>query len=309
MISADWTRRFGTMTTLVVAVLVALVLAICSVVVARASGHRDETTYFVSVGDSYAAGYRPGGASGSTTGDGFVYQVLDALNQRGNWELKNFGCTGQTAHGMQFDDGCAAGALAAGGVDYPQRPQEAAAEQFIAEHRDHIGLVTISMGANDIVKCLDLSDDGEAQRCTESASAAVRQSLGAFLKAVRSLVGDNVPIVGVSYVDVFRAEVLKGTDESRRKAAVAEIVFRDYLNPTLRDTYAQFNAHFVDVTVLAGGELPESRKAVLPGYGTVSASVARVCELTYFCSDGDDPHPNREGHALIARAVEQAMNS
>jgi lysophospholipase L1-like esterase len=308
MISADWTRRFGTTTTVVLAVLVPVVLAICSVVVARASGGHDETKFYVSVGDSYTAGYRPGGASGSTTGDGFAYQVLDALNQKGNWELKNFGCTGQSAHGMQFDNGCVAGALAAGGVDYPQRTQEAAAEQFIAEHRGHIGLVTVSMGANDIVKCLDLGDDGEAQGCAESASAAVRQSLGAFLKAVRASVGDDVPIVGVSYMNVFRAAVLKGSAESQRKAALSEVLFRNYLNPTLRDTYAQFNAHFVDTTVLSGGELPESQKALLPGYGTVGTSIARVCELTYFCSD-DDPHPNREGHALIARAVEQAMNS
>lgn len=84
------------------------------------------------------------------------------------------------------------------------------------------------------------------------------------------------------------------------------MLFDNYLNPVLRNTYAQFGAHFVDTTDLAGGELPDSVKSVLDEYGTVSAGIARVCTLTYYCSD-NDPHPNRAGHTLIARAVEAAI--
>jgi len=270
------------------------------------SDHRGETSYYVSIGDSYAAGYRPDGHSGTTTGDGFAYQVLDSLRRDGNWELANFGCTGQTAYGMQYDNGCAQGALAAGGVDYPSRTQEAAALQFIDAHRDHLGLVTVAMGGNDIMQCLNFDDVVTAQRCAEQKSAEIRQSLGNFLTQVRTLVGDTVPIVGVSYINVFRATNLVGLSGDDRKAALSEVLFANYLNPTLRETYAQFGAHFVDSTTLAGGDLTDTQMSKLPDDGTVTTTTAWVCELTYYCSD-HDPHPNREGHALIARGIEAAI--
>ncbi|MGJ6126762.1 GDSL-type esterase/lipase family protein [Mycolicibacterium sp. Y3] len=262
--------------------------------------------YYVAVGDSYAAGYRPDGLSGSTTRDGYAYQLVDALNEKQNWELANFACTGQTAHGMQFDNGCQQQARTTGGIDYPRDTQEAAAEQFIAVHRNRVGLVTVSMGANDMLKCLDIVDDLAARTCAESASVEVRQSLSAFLASVRSLLGDEVPIVGLSYINPYRAAVLDNTPNSQRQASVSEVLFTNYLNPVLAKTYAQFDSHFVDMYSLTGGSLPDSQVSLLPGHGTVPTAVSRVCELTYFCSN-KDPHPNRDGHALTARAIESAI--
>lgn len=290
------------------AIIVGVVLLGLGVAAARARVSDDDlpTRYYVSIGDSYAAGYRPGGASGTTNGDGYAYQVLDGLNRHGHWELKNFGCVGQTARGMQFDNGCAEGALAAGGVAYPDTTQEAAADQFIGAHRNEIGLITVAMGANDIIKCLDIEDAGAAQGCAEIAVADIRTSLSAFLTETRKLVGDKVPIVGVSYINVFRAGGMTGQPDGDRKAARSQVLFDNYLIPALRDTYAQFGARFVDTTELAGGQLPDTQKSLLPEHGTVSTGVARVCTLTYYCSD-NDPHPNRAGHALIARAIQAAI--
>lgn len=301
---ATWGRRLRVVV-LAVTVMALLALAVGG---ARAwSEHNAETRYFVSIGDSYAAGYRPDGKSGAVANDGFAYQVLDALRRDGNWELANFGCVGQTAQGMQNDNGCAAGALAEGGVEYPDRTQEAAALQFIDAHRDQMGLITVAMGANDIMQCLDFPDDGAAQGCAEKTSANIRQSLGAFLSQARAIVGDSVPIVGVSYINVFRATGFANQPGGDGKAARSRVLFDNYLNPTLRDTYAQFGAHFVDSTTLAGGDLANTQMSDLPATGTVTTSIARVCELTYYCSD-HDPHPNRQGHALIARGVEAAIS-
>ncbi len=267
---------------------------------------RADVTYYVSVGDSYAAGYRADGGSGIEAGDGYAYQLTESLNRSGRWKLRNFGCTGQSAQGMQYDNGCAAGALASGGVDYSGTTQLRAAAQFMAEHRDQVGLVTVAMGANDIVRCLDLADDGAIQQCAEQMSVEIRENLGVFLTATRELLGNAVPIVGISYFNVFRAAGHVGAPEADRRSILSGILLDNYVTPSLQDVYAGAGAHFVDVSTMAGDDLPDSRMAPLPGHGTVSASTARICVLTYYCSD-QDPHPNRAGHALIAKAIEEAI--
>lgn len=105
--------------------------------------------YYVSIGDSYAAGYRPIPAGvGSTSTDGFAYQLEESLQARQpDWRLVNFGCSGETTSSMTFDRGCDAGAGGPDGRQYPDDPQSVAAAKFIADHGSQVGLVTIVMGA------------------------------------------------------------------------------------------------------------------------------------------------------------------
>jgi hypothetical protein len=121
-------------------------------------------------------------------------------------------------------------------------------------------------------------------------------------------VGRQVPIVGASYINVFVADHLKGDPIAQRRAEFSVALFDNYLNPALAQTYSRYGASFVDTTALAGADLPETDKSALPGHGTVMASIGRVCALSYYCSDGD-PHPNREGHALIAGEIERLIGS
>jgi lysophospholipase L1-like esterase len=272
--------------------------------VATAADRDDHATYYVSVGDSYPAGYRPNGTgSGSTSRDAFVYQVQDKLAQRRNgWTTVNFACSGETAYAMTFEPGCDSDALAPGGVRYPDTPQSVAAADFIVTHRDRIGLVTIVMGGNDVIGCLDRRDAADAQRCAEVAVPRVVLSVDFLLSRVRDAAGPRVPIVGVSYINVFVADRLRGDPNAQRRADFSVALFDNYLNPALAQTYSRHNASFVDTTALAGGDLPATDKSALPGHGTVTASIGRVCALSYYCSQGD-PHPNREGHALIAGEI------
>jgi lysophospholipase L1-like esterase len=275
--------------------------------VAKAS-ERDDETYYVSVGDSYPAGYRPTGpGAGSTSRDGFVYQVEHALaREHGPWTVVNFACSGETAYAMTFERGCQADALAPGGVRYPDTSQSVAATDFIGAHRDRIGLVTIVMGGNDVIGCLDEQDAGAAQRCAEREVPRVVLSVDSLLSRIRAMLGPDVPVVGASYINVFVADQLKDDPIAKRRAEFSVALFGNYLNPALAQTYSKYGASFVDITALAGADLPETDKSVLPGHGTVMASIGRVCALSYYCSDGD-PHPNREGHALIAGAIERVV--
>lgn len=264
--------------------------------------------YYVSIGDSYAAGYRPTGPdSGSTSTDGFAYQVEEELHaSQPEWQLVNFGCSGETASAMSFDRGCEAGARGPDGPPYPDDPQSVAAAKFVNDHRDQIGLVTIVMGGNDILPCGRETDPERARACAEDQVPKVRQSLDALLSRIRAAVGPHVPIVGASYLNVFLADQLSSDPQIQARAAISTVLFRDYLNPALVQTYEKYGASFVDTTALTGGYLPDTEKTSLPGHGTVPASVGRICALSYYCTN-DDPHPNRDGHAVIARAIEKVV--
>lgn len=268
---------------------------------ASANEHQKPAAYFVSIGDSYATGDRPGDGAVGSSRDGFAYLLADRVAAR-DWELTNFGCTGETADAMAFESGCADHARALDGPAYPAAPQAVAAADFIAQHRGNIGLVTIVMGGNDIVGCLDQASARSAQACAEAAIPRITLSLDALLSRIRSVAGDAVPIVGLTYINVFAADSLSPDSADRQRVEFSTILFRSFLNPALAQTYAKYGAQFIDVTALAGGYLPSTDKGVVPGHGTVSATVARVCALSYYCGDGD-PHPNQAGHRLIAEEI------
>jgi hypothetical protein len=256
--------------------------------------------YLVSIGDSYATGDRPGDGALGSSRDGFAYLLADRFAQR-HWRLVNFGCSGETADAMAFDPGCAESARALDGPAYPAIPQAVAATEFIAEHRDKIGLVTVVMGGNDVVKCLDEPSPRSAQSCAEAAVPKVTLSLDALLTRIRDVAG-AVPVVGLTYINVFAADGIDPGHTAQQRAEFSSALFRNFLNPALAAAFARHDADFIDVTALAGGYLPPTDKGVIAGVGTVSAAAARVCALSYYCSN-HDPHPNRSGHLLIAEEI------
>ncbi len=275
---------------------------------AAARSDADNVKYYVSIGDSYAAGYRPTGPDqGATSHDGFAYQVQESLSQHGrDWQLVNFGCSGQTAHGMAFDNGCDPAARAPDGAPYDSVPQAVAAADFIAQHRERVGLVTIVVGGNDVVPCLDQPDAAAAGTCLEAKLPDVVLAIDALLARVRAEAGDGVPIVGLSYINVAPADALSQDPAGAWRASASQTMFDNYLNPALLQTYSKYGAHFVDTTSLAGGDLPPSEMTSLPGYGTVPASIGRICVLTYYCNV-HDVHPNHFGHALIAGEIQKVV--
>jgi lysophospholipase L1-like esterase len=91
-------------------------------------------------------------------------------------------------------------------VLFPKGTQLAEAVSFLQAHKGKVALVTIDIGANDLswrdaqgndVFCL-LEPDGCATRTTVMA-----EDLAAILADLRAAAGPDVPIVGMSYYDVF----------------------------------------------------------------------------------------------------------
>ncbi|GAA3867763.1 SGNH/GDSL hydrolase family protein [Saccharothrix violaceirubra] len=255
---------------------------------------------YVSVGDSYATGYRPadvGNPAGSSA-DGFAYLV----GRRAGFRLVNVACSGATSAQVRQDTGCA---VANRAVDAPEpaATQLDAAVRELRANRGRVGLVTVVIGGNDLSACVAGPD---VLGCVARGIEDVRTNLAAILTALREAAGD-APIVGLTYPDVFLgAWVSARLPDGQALARTSVPLFRDVLNPALSAEYGKIGAKFVDVTAVTGGYDPLDGASVDTAYGPVPDPVAKVCTLTYFCAH-EDVHPTPAGHETIASAVLAAI--
>jgi lysophospholipase L1-like esterase len=260
------------------------------------------SVYYVSLGDSYAAGYQPikGSYVGHTSTAGFPYQLAASTLLRGQQlKLVNYACSGVTSGGLLLQQGCLKLLEGPGAPPYPSQTQSQAALAFIRAHRAKVGLVTVSIGGNDVANCAR-SDD--LTSCIRGRLPALKANLATFLTQLRAAAGPKVLIVGTTYPDVLLGGDLSTEPLSRALAPESVAAFYYLLNPTLKAGYDAIGATFVDVTAAAGAYLPSSQTTTLAPYGTIPVSVAKVCQLTYFC-ELNDIHPRTNGYALIARLI------
>lgn len=255
---------------------------------------------YVSLGDSYATGYRPAddGAPAGTTREGFV----DLVAARSNLRVVNVACSGATSTQLRDEPGCAPFNRAPDAPDPAGRTQLDAAVAALREHQGRVGLVTVVIGGNDLAPCARKSETFEALACASEAVSDVRANLAAILPTLREAAGD-ARIVGLTYPDVFLgAWVSPEFPDGQSLARFSVSLFRDFFNTALEAEYGKIDAEFVDITATTGGYGPLTDLTQDPTYGPIPTPVAKVCELTYFC-EHTDVHPTPAGHEAIATAV------
>jgi lysophospholipase L1-like esterase len=257
--------------------------------------------YYVSIGDSYAAGYQPTGqGAGGTTRNGFAYQLVGAAASRGyRFTLINFGCSGATTTSLLATPGCASTALGPGAQSYGTKTQAAAAEDFIRANRARIGLVTVSIGGNDITSC---ALSANPLSCLPPVLDTVKKNLAALLAGLRAAAGSDVRIVGTTYPDVALAGALLKDPTAQLVAPLSVIAFKTLINPALESAYQAVGASFADVTAASGAYGALTDTTTLAPYGTLPVPVAKVCQLTFMCQF-QDIHPRTNGYALIAGLI------
>lgn len=246
--------------------------------------------FYLSLGDSYAAGFQVVSGTSRATTHGFADQVPALAAERGyRLKLVNYGCGGATTSSLLTQKGCPARLRAKGGATYEGRTQATAAVDFLRRNRARTGLVTVSIGGNDVTACARESDPVP---CVAGAVKRVDANVAALVKRLRAAAGPKVRIVGTTYPDVILGDYAKDAN----LAALSQVAFKSLLNPTLKKRYEGVGGRFVDVTSATGGYGP------LDDGKPVPAPVERVCALTYYCSDGDI-HARTAGYALIAGLV------
>jgi lysophospholipase L1-like esterase len=258
---------------------------------------------YVSLGDSYAAGYQPTGPhSGHTDTNGFAYQVPGLAAAKGyEFKLVNFGCGGATTTSILRSVGCEQ--LGPGATPYPDETQAQAAEQFLRDHRGDVGLVTVSIGGNDVVPC---ASQAQPIQCVLSAVKTIGPNLETLLTGLRSAAGPGVRIIGTTYPDVILGLDISKNTSVHNLAALSVVAFKNLINPALRKAYEAVGGSFVDVTAATGAYTSMKVVTDLAPYGNIPGPVADVCELTYFC-EYNDIHPRNAGYKIIAELVVAAL--
>ena len=253
-------------------------------------------TYYVSLGDSYSVGYQPG--LGATPG--YTAVVANATRLK----LVNFGCGGATTTSLVSSIGCPDILPHTGGaVLYPTTTQEAAAEAFLTAHRGHIGLITVSIGGNDVTSC---ATQANPISCVSTAVAGITKNVTSLAAALRAAAGPRVPLIGLTYPDVVLGAYVYPKQPAPAAAIslakLSVVAFKSLINPALTKAYATADGSLVDVTKATGAYVPLTRTVRYRPYGTIPTAVASVCSLTWFCAQGNI-HATTKGYSLIGRLV------
>jgi lysophospholipase L1-like esterase len=258
---------------------------------------------YLSLGDSYSIGYQPG--IGGTPGyTGYVAARL-------GMQEENFGCGGATTTSILQTIGCGDPA-SQDAVPYSTITQEKAALKFIAAHPhpDNVRLITVSIGGNDFDGCSTAS-------CVQAAMPTMKTNIESLMSALSGALSQasdaNAEIIGLTYPDVDLGLYVYPTDPPT-SASVASAnssitAFDTLINPTLSQSYLSVpRSTFVNVTsaryrkATQGDDTNLSLMENVPPYGTVPIAVGEVCQLTYFCSQGNI-HANSQGYDFIGKLV------
>src|SRR3984885_15990303 len=207
-------------------------------------------TYYVSLGDSYSVGYQPG--RGATSG--YTAVVANATRLK----LVNFGCGGATTTSLVSSIGCPdVLPHTAGAVLYPTTTQEAAALAFLTAHRGHIGLITVSIGGNDVTSC---ATQANPIACVGTAVQSITTNVTTLAGDLRTAGGPKVPIIGSTYPDVILGSYVYPTNPGPPAAITlakeSVVAFKSLINPALSKAYGTAKGSLVDVTAATGAYGP-----------------------------------------------------
>ncbi len=288
---------------------------------ARHASHK-APVYYISLGDSYSQGYQTPALTG---GPGYT----DKVAKKEHMSLVNFGCGGATTTSILTTIGCPGSQEPGYGVAYPGITQEEAAVNFIDTYPGQIGLITISIGGNDVTSCATAPN---AITCVAAAATTISTNVSTLLSDLTTALAANgdttTKIVGLTYPDVILGDyVIPAGSTDASLAYLSTVAFDDIINPSLDSLYtAAPNGSFVDVTdapyVKGKINAPTGDDSnawdattstftgatvkLMPWGDAVPENVAEVCYLTYYCSSADmfDIHPNNNGYKFITGLLE-----
>jgi lysophospholipase L1-like esterase len=179
----------------------------------------------------------------------------------------------------------------------------AAATAFIAAHYGHIGLITVTIGGNDVVPCARASNP---IGCVGTAVSTIKTNVTSIASQLRAAAGPKVPIIGSTYPDVILGTYVFPTHPASQAAInlanLSVVAFKALVNPALAQSYAASSGAFVDVTKATLAYTSLKRTVHTAAYGTIPVPVASVCTFTWFCQKGDI-HPTNPGYALIGKLI------
>lgn len=234
------------------------------------------TGWYLALGDSLAAGFQPGGDQKTR---GYAGPVLEGVRKtQPGTQLTNLGCSGETTTTM----------LRGGLCRYPEGSQIAGAVAFLKANAATTRLITLDMGANNVLRCARPALD---QACAASTTTTVAKELATILGQIRAA-APAVPIVVLTYYNPLLAAWLTGP-EGQTTATQSQVLLGG-LNAEITKAAKAAKAKVADVA----GAFATTEASGSPQ----PANVKRICDWTWMCSR-NDIHANDAGYAAMAAAV------
>ncbi len=247
-----------------------------------------DTSYYISLGDSLATGYQPD--VDKDTDVAYTDQLYAQLKQRTpGLEHIRLGCTAETTESL----------INGGKCEYPNaKSQLDAALKAMAQHPGKVAYVTLSVGANDILlNCVSPAGTLDGA-CLNSKSQAMAKNLAQIAGALRQAGAKDTQFVGSTYHNPFLAAWLQGA--AGQQAAKESAALVKAANTGITQVFKSTGFKVADVAGAFSSD-DFTTQVNVPGVGEVPANVAKISQLTWAATK-KDPHPNAEGHKVIAGA-------
>jgi lysophospholipase L1-like esterase len=274
---------------------------------ASAAKKKPKTTYYVSLGDSWAQGVQPigPGQADVATKKGFVNYAFKRLRKRHpGLKLIQLGCGGATTDSMINGTKRCVEKL-----PYKSKSKKTSqltyAKKWIRKHRKRVRYVSVIIGGNDIAPCASKGDNGAIIACVGHGIQQIKKNTKVIAKAIRSAGGKKPEIVGSTYADVVLGQWVK-SENGKTLARLSVGIFRDQLNPTFKKAYSRRKIKFVDATAGFGAYIPFEQTTTMQPYGEIPVAVANICRLGWYCNArpaGPDIHLKSKGYAKLGRMV------
>ena len=260
-----------------------VLIAVLAAVVAQPAAADNGVRYYLSLGDSLAAGFEPTLPPGENFGTEGYADQLYALKRAQIPQLKlvKLGCGGETT-GSMSDPFPYEGRGDHFFCSFPHGSQLAEALNFLHAHKHAVAFVTIDIGANDVFTGVPVP--------------MIQANLASILLQLRNAAGPDVRIVGMNYYDPFLPQAWSQGGLPALQAEIAGVTgFNDQLESVysaVGDPVADVESAFsvTDTTLVNGTPL----------------DVLRECAWTWFCTVGDI-HANAAGYGVIAQAFAAAL--
>jgi lysophospholipase L1-like esterase len=267
------------------ALVIAAIAVVATLISTVNAGADPGVRYYLSLGDSYAAGYQPIGGPSSPLGStgynqGYADQLLKLVRDRyEQLRLVKLGCGGETTTTMIVGTPWCGPKITPGS-------QLAQAKAFLETHQGEVAFVTINIGGNDVIH----PDGGGV--------AAILANLPVILAQLREAAGPDVPIIGMNYNHPFLPDVWFGTHDPAALQGTVDGLHA--FNQLLESVYSAAGDPVADVeTAFGTADVADADSDGVPD------NVERACAWTWECvppPHGPDFHPNAAGYEAMARA-------
>jgi lysophospholipase L1-like esterase len=284
-----------------------LLLPVAPVQGARVRSPAPSPRYYLSLGDSLAQGMQPD-AAGITldTDQGYADQLYALERTRiPGLRLVKLGCGGETSSSFLSGRGNPDALIL--GCNPPGGSQVAAAERFLRAHRrrGEVALLTLDIGANDVVGCVSGANVDVA--CVTQGLERIDANVPVIMRRLRRAAAPGTPMAAMTLYDPFLQLYLVPGDQEE---ALAINGYARAINSGLVRLYRAggFRVARVDE---AFNTYDTTQTTTLAGHpGQVPVAVAEVCRLTWMCAPapvGPNIHANQVGYGVIAAEFARAF--